>query len=139
MIDVTSLDFSSFDEVPESVRFYDHPKLSMTAQGVLSMNTALQTQAGKQRRFRIRFSKDGRYILLCSDAEGNICFSEKGVVTHRPMKELLLERGIQLPVSYRLEWCGGQNGWVGCSGDLPSPPPAGQLIQPQRRKGRKAE
>ena len=70
MIDVTSLDFSSFDEVPEPVRFYDHPKLSMTAQSVLSMSTALQTQAGKQRRFRIRLSKDGRYILLCSDAEG---------------------------------------------------------------------
>lgn len=138
MLDLNAMDFSHFIDVPAPVKYYEYPKLTMTSQGVLTMSNALQAAAKDGRTFTLRISEDGRYLLLKLDSKGNIKFSDKGTVTHKIMKDMLTERKIQLPACYLLDWCEGQNAWVGCSGDLPAPPSAQEMLPPQKRKGRKS-
>lgn len=138
-MDVQMLDFAQFEEVPSPVKYYDIPRLSVTSQGVLTMNGVLREMTGEELCFQLLLYKDGRYVMLRPDSKGNIRFSPRGVVTHRQMKELLLQRKIQLPACYLLEWCEEKRAWIGCSDDLPEPPSVKELLPSKgKRRGRTA-
>ena len=42
-------------------------------------------------------------------------------VRHEKLLQYLLDKGIQLPAVYEMEWLEDQKAWVGCCKDLPEP------------------
>ena len=127
-MDLSVLDFSLFTEIPAPCGLTN---LSMTAQGVLTLSSTLRERLGETRTFKILISEDGRILCLQPDSKGKIHFSPKGRVTHKKMREMLASRGVGLPACYQLEWSDEYQTWVGCSEDLPTPPPVKELISPR--------
>ncbi len=117
------LDFSTLQDIPPLQRYYETPRVSITPKGLFSMNGAFRREAGDQRRFRVRISPDGRYLVLYPAEPANVCFSaQNGHVTHAALARTLTERGVQLPALYPVVWCQEQEAWVGTCQELPPPP-----------------
>ena len=139
-MDLDWLDSLEFEDVPAPIDPCQVPRVSVTRQRIVAMNPAFIKQVDENRRFKIQLSKDGRCLLLHPCNEGTNCFEFKekkdhrATVAHSKLPQMLMDRGIQLPASYIMEWCPERNVWVGNSDDLPKPPPASPL--PPRKKRR---
>lgn len=130
-MDFFDLDFSTLQDIPPIRHYYETSRVSMTQKGLFSMNGAFRKEAGEQRRFRVRISPDGRYLVLYPTEPANVCFSAKnGHVTHKALARHLVQRGIQLPALYTVIWCQEQGAWVGSCQDLPAPPHLSALDKP---------
>lgn len=136
MIQFNTLDFSRFHDVPAPVRYYDQRKLTVSTNGVLSLNRPFLQELGAVRSFQMQLSEDGRYILLRAEDAGRICFSEKGILTHPYVRDAVASFGFSLPVRYVFDWCEDQSAWVGCCEELPPLPPINELM-PVKRRGRR--
>lgn len=125
------LDFSTLQDIPPLRHHYDIPRVSVTQKGLFSMNGAFRRETGAQRRFRVKITPDGRYLVLYPTEPANVCFSAKnGNMTHTALARSLMERGIQLPAIYTVVWSQEQEAWVGSCPDLPSPPRLSALAKP---------
>lgn len=128
----SDLDFSTLQDIPPLRRYYDTPRISVTEQGLVSMNGALRREAGAQREFRAKLSPDGCYLALCLAEPANIRFSAKGgYVTHTALAKHLEESGFLLPAIYTMEWCPEHQAWVGRCQELPQPPALPALERPK--------
>lgn len=126
-----SLDFSTLQDIPPLQRYYEMPRVSITPKGLFSMNSAFRKEAGAQRRFQVRISPDGRYLVLYPTELANVCFSAKnGHMTHTPLAKSLKERGIRLPALYTVTWCQEHEAWIGSCQELPAPPHISTLNKP---------
>lgn len=136
-------DLSLLQDIPPCLRYYDIPRVSITATGLFSMNTALRRQAGDQRKFRVKISPDGRCLALYLCEPHNVRFSDKGgYVFHHGLLQLLREKGFMPPVVYDLEWNPDEQAWIGLCRELPAPPDLSSLPMPEKasrvRHSRKA-
>jgi hypothetical protein len=132
-MDLTWLDSLTFAPIPAPVKYYDLPKLTVSTNGLLTMNSSFQRLAGETRRFHGEISGDGRCLVLRPGADGPSAFSPKGVLTHRWFQGLLEQKQIKFPATYIMEWIPEREIWVGCSRDLSAPPQVKALLQEQKR------
>ena len=129
-MDFLDLDFSTLQDIPPLQHYFETPRVSVTQKGLFSMNAAFLTAAGAQRRFLVKISPDGRYLVLYPTEPANVCFSAKnGYMTHKALAKSLKERGIQLPALYTVTWCQEREAWVGSCPELPSPPCLSELTK----------
>ena len=129
----SSFDFTTLRDIPISHRYYDTPRISISAKGSVSMNGALKKAVGEQRAFRAKLSPDGCLFALYPNESPNIRFSPKGGHIMQPaLVEHLEQLGLSLPVLYTLEWNTEQQAWVGCCDELPQPPSISKLSPPPR-------
>lgn len=61
----------SFEDVPPPVSFYQIPKLSVSSNGVMTMNQPLQKALDCARSIHMQISEDGRVIKLTSVENGD--------------------------------------------------------------------
>ncbi len=112
--------------------FIDFPRTcSKRNQAIVKIDTDGRTWLyGTQRKlaqthqqdYRARISPDGRCIIMQYTEEPSIHFRTCGcTVQNEKMLDLLQRKGIQLPVSYKMEWLDEMKAWVGCCSDLPDP------------------
>lgn len=129
-MDFLDLDFSTLQDILPLQHYFETPRVSVTQKGLFSMNAAFRKAAGAQRRFLVKISPDGRYLVLYPTEPANVCFSAKnGYMTHKALAKSLKERGIQLPALYAVTWCQEREAWVGSCPELPSPPHLSELTK----------
>ena len=127
-------DFSTLQDIPSLQRYYETPRVSVTENGLFSINSALRKEVGAQREFRVKISPDCRHLALCLSQTPNVRFSAKGGnVIHRNLAQLLASHGLQLPAIYTMRWCPEQQAWIGCCQELPSPPPLSALANTAKK------
>lgn len=68
----------SFEDVPPPVNFYQIPKLTVSSNGVMTMNQPLQKALDCACPIHMQISEDGRVIKLTSVENGDQHFSSKG-------------------------------------------------------------
>lgn len=125
----------SFEDVSPPVSFYQIPKLSISSNGVMTMNQPLQKALGCTRPIHMQVSADGRVIKLASSENGDQPSSSKGQLKNSKFLSMLQRKGVQLLCRYLLDWDSDEEVWIGCSEDLPAPP---DMEMPPRKRKRKA-
>lgn len=125
----------SFEDVPPPVSFYQIPKLSVSSNGVMTMNQPLQKALDCTRPIHMQVSTDGRVIKMASSENGDQHFSSKGQLKNSKLLSMLQRKGVQLPCRYLMDWDSDEEVWIGCSEDLPAPP---DMEMPPRKRKRKA-
>lgn len=125
----------SFEDVPPPVSFYQIPKLSVSSNGVMTMNQPLQKALDCACPIHMQISEDGRVIKLTSVENGDQHFSSKGQLKNSKLLSMLQRKGVQLPCRYLMDWDSDEEVWIGCSEDLPAPP---DMEMPPRKRKRKA-
>lgn len=108
--------------------------LSFTKGDRLALSAAFHAHLGNTSDFRLRVSPDGYTLLLDTTGPFNISFTEKGVRTSHELGDLLRERQISFPASFRAEWYEPWGCWMCQYGGLQKPP-AG--LKPPQAPGRK--
>ena len=132
-------DFDALQDIPPLLRYYEAPRVSITTKGLFSINTALRKEVGNQREFRVKISPDCQYLALFPFESPNVRFSSKGgYIVHTPFAQHLEAQGLQLPVTYTMEWCQEQQAWIGCCQELSQPPAISSLSEPAKKSTRKS-
>lgn len=99
-------------DVPEPHTNAQVLRLSFSKKDQLSQNPALQKALDGVKEFRLKISPDGRFLLLDPEGPYNMTFTPQGVQTHHPLGELLQKQGLELPVSFRVNWIDPLHCWV---------------------------
>ena len=118
-----NVDLRTFEEIPRHLSYHDRPRLSVSAKGYVSFNSALMHLVGKQREDCVCCGPDGRFLAFYTEKAPNFILPEKSA--HRRFPELLQmleDKGIQIPALYEMEWHEEDKVLVGCCRDLPAPP-----------------
>ena len=117
------IDFSTFLDFPTACSVRNVPYAKILEDGRVSLYGDLRKCiANQQRQYRAKISSDGRCIALYTELPPNIRFHADGMsVRHEKLLQYLLDKGIQLPAVYEMEWLEDQKAWVGCCKDLPAP------------------
>ena len=138
-MDISDLDFSTMQDIPPLCRYHDTPRVTVSAKGYLSINTALQKRTGYHSEFYAKVSADGRYLALYPEKSPNVCFTNKNYrIKYRALAEFLEKAGLLLPAVYTMEWCQEQSAWVGCCSEISNSPAPATLSASRRASQKKA-
>lgn len=138
-MEIPGFDFQTLQDIPPRLNQRDTPRLTITAKGMVSINSALRGKAGEQRAFRARISPDGRYMALCTREEPNLRFGlRSGHTYHTALRRLVEEMGFTLPVVYTMEWSEEHGAWIGCCEEIAPPPALSALSEEKTARRRKA-
>lgn len=123
-----------FIDVPEPQSRTQPLRLTMSKYDVLSQNEALKRTLGGVSTFRLRISPDGRTLALDPEGSGNVTFSRAGVRTHHPLGDMLRQRGLKPPLTFRVAWSEEARCWLARYEGLNPPPPLPGRRKAGRRK-----
>lgn len=134
------IDLSSFEDVPEPQAYYRMCRISLTTKAQLNLNEPMRSALGETNAFRFQVSPDGRTISLDPAGPCNLTFSAQGHRTHHVFFKMLQEKGLEPPVSYRMEWNEKLRRWIGHYEGLTPPPAVEKLLDggppPRKRRGK---
>lgn len=128
------LSLREFIDVPEPQSRTQLLRLSLSKYDVLSQNEALKRALGGVSSFRLRISPDGRTLALDPEGSGNMTFSGAGVRTHHPLGDMLRQRGLKPPLTFRVAWSEETRCWLARYEGLNPPPPLPGRRKAGRRK-----
>lgn len=109
-------------------------RISVTKNDRLALNSAFHAHLKNASAFRLRVSPDGYTLLLDTGGPFNLFLTDKGVQTRHDLGELLREKQISFPASFRAEWYEPWECWMCQYEGLRKPTTE---LKPPRTPGRK--
>lgn len=122
-----------FFDVPAPFTRLPAFRLSVSSKDQLQQNEAFRKKLQGVSSFHLQIRGDGLFLRLIPAEKGDLTFSPHGVRAHRPLGNILRERGLEPPVSYKMTWDDQNQYWVGKFEGAHTPPP---VKLHRKRKGK---